>query len=78
MKILYVIDPTARQYGFPIRSGLKVRVDDKEKDVIGDKEDLDLFHSVMMNGTPFTIIENESEFVAFGQGKVVGVKITNE
>lgn len=76
MTTLYVIDSTARQYGFPVE-GLKVKVLDEVYEVKGTA-DIDIFHDIMMNSDPFTLISSDGSFVAFSGNNLIGVKISSK
>jgi hypothetical protein len=75
--ILYVIDPTARQYGFPIRAGLRVKIDDQQHTITGVESDIELFHDAIVNGNSF-VIYGENNFVTFAANKITGIKISQE
>ena len=77
MKILYVIDPTARQYGFQINDGLRVKIHDQTHIITGVEEDIELFHRAIMAGESFVIYGNNN-FVTFAADKITGIKIADE
>lgn len=75
--ILYVIDPTARQYGFPINDGLRVKINDQHHVITGVESDIELFHESIMNGDSF-VIYGENNFVTFAAHKITGIKISQD
>ena len=77
MKVLYVIDPTARQYGFQLDGGLKVKILDTIHNIVGTESDIDLFHDVITNNKSF-VIYGKNNFVTFAADKITGVKIVEE
>lgn len=77
MKVLYVIDPTARQYGFQIKEGLRVKIKDSNHTLTGVEADIDLFHAAITNGDSF-VVYGENNFVTFAANKITGVKIVEE
>lgn len=77
MKILYVIDPTARQYGFAINEGLKVKIFETTHTITGIESDIDLFHDAIINGDSF-VVYGENNFVTFAADKITGIKIADE
>jgi hypothetical protein len=77
MKALYVIDPTARQYGYPINDGLKVKLGNEIRTVVGSVEDIEKFHTAIENGDTFTIYEKRN-LSTFSGSKIIGVKIVEE
>ena len=77
MKVLYVIDPTARQYGFQIKDGLRVKIKDANHTITGIEADIDLFHSAITSGDSF-VIYGENNFVTFSADKITGIKIVEE
>lgn len=77
MKVLYVIDPTARQYGFPIKEGLRVKIKDETHVITGVEADIELFYSAIENSDCF-VIYGENNFVTFAAAKITGVKIVEE
>jgi hypothetical protein len=77
MKTLYVIDPTARQYGFQINDGLRIKIGHSTHTITGVEADIELFHNAIMSGESFVIYGKES-FITFSADKIIGVKITEE
>lgn len=77
MKVLYVIDPTARQYGYPIKDGLKVKLGGDVNTITGVVEDVEKFHSAIESGDTFTIYD-ERNLSTFSGSKIIGVKIVEE
>lgn len=77
MKVLYVIDPTARQYGYPIKDGLKVKLGEDTHTILGGVEDIEKFHSAIENGDTFTVYD-ERNLSTFSGSKITGVKIVEE
>lgn len=77
MKVLYIIDPTARQYGFQIKDGLRIKIDDVSHMITGIEADIDLFHTAITNRDSF-VIYGENNFVTFSADKITGVKIAEE
>jgi hypothetical protein len=77
MKVLYVIDPTARQYGYSIKDGLKVKLGSETHTIVGSVEDIEKFHSAIENGDTFTVYD-ERNLSTFNGGKIIGAKIVEE
>ena len=77
MKTLYIIDPTARQYGFGIQNGLKVKIGSEQYTITGIESDIDLFHNAIVNDLSF-VIYGDNNCVTFAANKITGVKIAEE
>lgn len=77
MKTLYIIDPTARQYGYPIGDGLKIKLGPDEHTLTGGVEDIEKLHESIENGDTITIYDLKN-LSTFNGSKIVGAKIVQE
>lgn len=77
MKTLYIIDPTARQYGYHIGTGLKVKLGGEDHMITGEVVDIERLHTSIENGDTITIYDLKNLSV-FNGSKIVGAKIVQE
>jgi hypothetical protein len=77
MKALYIIDPTARQYGYQIGEGIKVKLGADSHTITGKVEDIEKLHEAIENGETITIYDARNLSV-FNGSKIVGAKIVQE
>ena len=77
MKVLYVVDPTARQYAFQINEGLKLKIGNTYHTITGVESDIEIFHEAITKGDSLVIYGIEN-FVVFAGDKIIGIKILQE
>lgn len=77
MKTLYIIDPTARQYGYPIGAGLKVKLGSEDHTITGEVADIERLHHLIESGDTVTIYDPKN-LSTFNGSKIVGAKIVEE
>lgn len=73
-KVLYLIDPTARQYGFEFGVGFRIRVNGQTFDISEETDLLGVFHDIIENNRTF-IIDGGRGAGVFSGSKIIGIKI---
>ena len=75
--VLYLIDPTARQYGFQFDSGFTIGVDGNVYELSEEVDVLGIMYDVIENDKTF-IIRKEKFGSVFKGSKIIGAKIDRQ
>lgn len=76
MKMLYIIDRTARMHGYDIGAGLKVTIGSKEVVVTEDNLHMDKFHQAMLDEAVITVFGTRN-VTTFRGKNLIGVQVAN-
>ena len=76
MKMLYIIDRTARMHGYEIGDGLKVTIGFEEVVVTEDNLHMDKFHQAMLDEAVITVFGTRN-ITTFRGKNLIGVQAAN-
>jgi len=76
MKMLYIIDRTARMHGYEIGDGLKVTIGSEEVTITADSLHMDKFHKAMLDETVI-MVHGTRNITTFRGKNLIGVQVSN-